>query len=87
MRDVISSCFMRTTLDVDDDVLAAVKSLADSRRTTAGKVISELARKALAPPPGKPMKKRNGVPLFQFPREKGTIVTLEMINKIRDEDE
>lgn len=80
---------MRTTLDVDDDVLAAVKSLADSRRTTAGKVISELARKALEPS-GKALKRRyrNGVPLFRFPRKgEGKLVTMEMINRLRDEDE
>ena len=79
---------MRTTLDVDEDVLSAVKSLADSRKTTAGKVISELARQALLPPPNqKRPKTRNGFPLFQFPRKgKQIVVTMEMINKLRDED-
>jgi hypothetical protein len=38
---------MRTTLDIDDDVLAAAKELAKAQNSTAGKVISELARKAL----------------------------------------
>jgi hypothetical protein len=33
---------MRTTLDIDDDVLAAAKELASGQRTTAGKVISDL---------------------------------------------
>ncbi len=80
---------MRTTLDIEDDVLAAVKSLADSRRTTAGKVISELARKALiSPTSGAPVKARDGVPLFRFPRKgKGKLITMEMINRLRDEDE
>jgi hypothetical protein len=40
---------MRTTLDVDDDVLQAVKELAANRGTTAGRVLSDLARKALLP--------------------------------------
>jgi hypothetical protein len=31
---------MRTTLDIDDDVLAAVKELAAGQGTTVGKVIS-----------------------------------------------
>jgi hypothetical protein len=39
---------MRTTLDIDDDVLAAVKELAAVQKATAGKVISGLARRALA---------------------------------------
>jgi hypothetical protein len=43
---------MRTTLDIDDDVLAAAIELACGQKTTAGKVISGLARRALADPPG-----------------------------------
>jgi hypothetical protein len=41
---------MRTTLDIDADVLQAAKEIASARRQTAGKVISELARKALSQP-------------------------------------
>jgi len=41
---------MRTTLDIDDDVLAATEELASGQKTTAGKVISDLARKALPHP-------------------------------------
>ncbi len=40
----------RTTLDIDDDVLAAVKDLAKAEGKTAGAVISELARLALTSP-------------------------------------
>ncbi|HLE82721.1 MAG TPA: antitoxin, partial [Thermoanaerobaculia bacterium] len=35
---------MRTTLDIDEDVLEAAKELAAVHRKTAGKVLSELAR-------------------------------------------
>jgi hypothetical protein len=38
---------MRTTLDIDDDVLAAAKERAAGLKTTTGKVISDLARQAL----------------------------------------
>jgi len=80
---------MRTTLDIDEDVLSAVKDLATAEHTTAGKVISDLARKALTPPAGRKVPKmRNGFSLFQFPRKgKGLVVTMEMINKLRDESE
>ena len=37
---------MRTTLDIDDDILVAAKELAAARQTTAGRVLSELARQA-----------------------------------------
>ncbi len=38
---------MRTTLDIDDEVLDAAKEIARRQRRTAGAVISELARRAL----------------------------------------
>lgn len=38
---------MRTTLDIEEDVLAAVKELARKQRRTAGEVLSALARRAL----------------------------------------
>jgi hypothetical protein len=37
----------RTNLDIDDDVLQAAKELVRAEQKTAGKVISELARRAL----------------------------------------
>ena len=41
---------MRTTLDIDDDILSASKELAKAAGKTAGQIISELARKALTQP-------------------------------------
>jgi hypothetical protein len=38
---------MRTTLEIDDDVLLAAKELARASNRTAGALISELARKSL----------------------------------------
>lgn len=38
---------MRTTLDIDDSVLDAVKELARRQNSTAGAVLSALARQAL----------------------------------------
>ena len=35
---------MRTTLEIEDDVLVAAKELARSGGTTAGRVISDLVR-------------------------------------------
>jgi hypothetical protein len=72
---------VRTTLDIDDDVLQAAKELAAARRTTTGAVLSELARKALEP--SKHVRVRNGVPLL--PHERGRIVTVEMVEQVLDE--
>jgi hypothetical protein len=56
---------MRTTLAIDDDVLAAAKELAATRQTSVGQVISALARRALQPAePTGPT--RNGVPLLNL---------------------
>jgi hypothetical protein len=73
---------MRTTLDLDDDVLQAVKELAEFRGSTAGKVLSELARKALEPA-GTP-RVRNGVPLLPA-RPGAPRLTMKKVNELRDE--
>lgn len=74
---------MRTTLAIDDDVLAAAKGLAARQRKSLGEVISALARQALTPPP-RAGKSRNGIPLL--PVRSGTIpVTPELVNRLRDE--
>ena len=39
---------MRTTLDIDDDVLAAAKALSQRQHVSAGKALSNLARQTLA---------------------------------------
>lgn len=38
---------MRTTFDLDDDVLAAAKALAKARQTTVGRIISDTLRRAI----------------------------------------
>lgn len=78
---------MRTTLDIDNDVLQAAKELARPERKSAGKFLSELARAALTTVPthaaGKEVKHQFG--FRPFPR-RGAIVTNELINALRDED-
>ena len=38
---------MRTTVSIDDDVLDAVRYLAEQKKVTLGKMLSDLARKGL----------------------------------------
>jgi predicted CopG family antitoxin len=38
---------MRTTLNIDDDVLEAVRQIARAEKKSVGKVMSELVRKAM----------------------------------------
>ena len=74
---------MRTTLDLDADVLMAAKELAQARRTTAGKVISELVRKALTPTDR--VRARNGVPLLPRRVPGAPRPTMQRVNALRDE--
>lgn len=74
---------MRTTLAIDDDVLAAAKSLAARQKKTLGEVVSALARQSLRPPAAS-AKSRSGVPLIPL-SAKADPVTLEIVNGLRDE--
>ena len=75
---------MRTTIAIDDDVLAAAKHLAERDRKTVGEVISALARKGLTRAARAPRAERNGLPLL--PSRRGTTpVTPELVNQLRDE--
>ena len=74
---------MRTTLKLDDDVLAAARALAQQQENTLGEVVSELARKGLTPPAPAP-EYRNGIRLM--PARVGVrALSLEQINALRDE--
>lgn len=74
---------MRTTLAIDDDVLAAAKGLAATQRKSVGEVISNLARQALQPQKSA-LETRNGIPLLPVPPE-AKPVTPELVNQLRDE--
>jgi hypothetical protein len=81
---------MRTTLDIDDDVLAAIKDLARRQQRTAGEVISSLARSALTG--GAAQRPAGGVrepkPFYGFESfgANGKVVTNEHIDDLRDRD-
>ena len=77
---------MRTTLDIEDDVLQAAKELARREGSTAGQVLSALARRGLALP-GTARKNRpalrGGVPVLP---SRGEVVTLEHVQRVADEE-
>jgi hypothetical protein len=74
---------MRTTLAIDDDVLAAAKELAATEQKSVGEVISALARRALRPAETS-RKTRNGVPLLPV-NPKAPRVTSELVRQLREE--
>ena len=74
---------MRTTLEIDDDVLGAAKELAARAKTTAGKIISELARKAIQQHQmTSTIKVRNG---FEILPADNRVVTPQLVQKILEE--
>lgn len=77
---------MRTTLDIEDDILQAAKELAQLEGVSAGKVISRLARRGLngsSQPRKANIKYRNGVPILP---SRGEIITYEHIQNLMDEE-
>jgi hypothetical protein len=74
---------MRTTLAIDDDVLAAAKEMAATHHKSVGEVISSLARQALRPPPSI-RSTRNGVPLLAV-HPGSQRVTSELVRELQEE--
>ena len=77
---------MRTTLDIEDDVLQAVRELARREGATAGKVISALARRGLSVSAVGRRKRsaaRGGVPVLP---SRGEVVTLEHVQQLQDQE-
>jgi hypothetical protein len=74
---------MRTTLEIDDDVLQAARSVAAAENKNIGKALSELARRGLAPQ-GR-SKTRSGFPVFDVPADAPPI-TIEHVRAALDEE-
>ena len=72
---------MRTTIDLDDDLVLVAKELAERRRTTMGRIVSDMFRQALEPV--EPPRIRNGVPLFT-PKKGAPRPTMALVNRLRD---
>lgn len=76
---------MRTTLDIDDDVLQAVKERARQAKTTTGRMLSELARRALTSSSAPPaVEEPAAVYGFTPFAKRGGIVKNELIDRLRD---
>ena len=77
---------MRTTLDIDDEVLAAAKEMARREHKTAGKVLSELARRALLQSDSAfETVSPTSIHGFRPFASRGGLVTNDLIDRLRDE--
>ena len=83
MRDAqrVRIPLMRTTLDLDADILQTAKQLAKQQGKTAGQIVSELIRQALQPQTTG--RCRNGVMLF-VPKPDAKPSHLKIVNELRD---
>jgi Arc/MetJ family transcription regulator len=82
----VTEITMRTTIDIENDVLAAAKEIARQQNTSVGKVISDLVRQTLTGAATAHAATRNApaVPGFEPFPARGVIVTNELIDRLRD---
>ena len=73
---------MRTTLNLDDDVLDLLRQYSEARSVALGKAASELVRKGFASPT--PTRIVNGVVVFDVPPDSPRITT-ERIRELESE--
>ena len=80
---------MRTTIDIDDDLLAAAKEMARREGATAGQVISRLVRQTLtgaSPQPSAAGKSRRRVVagFRPFAQREGVVIGDDQVNALRE---
>jgi hypothetical protein len=74
---------MRTTITLDDDVLEAARKISEARGVSIGTVVSDLARRGLAPEA--PVTIRNGIRLFPVRKDAG-VATPELVKELLEEN-
>ncbi len=73
---------MRTTAELDDDVAAAARALAQHEHISVGRAINVLARRGMAP--STPATASSGFPTFA--PVGGHVITDELVAENRDDD-
>lgn len=74
---------MRTTLQLDNDVLEAARSLAKTEKRSLGEVVSALARKGLGTPTAAPGGQE--FPMFEVPANTPPL-TPEMVRRALEDE-
>jgi hypothetical protein len=81
---------MRTTLDIDEDILRAAKALAKQQKVSAGQIVSQLLRKALtgefasSQTSGDIISRKQEITGFRPFTSGKTVVTNDVVNSLRD---
>ena len=74
---------MRTTPNIDDEILEGARSLAGERNVSVGAALSQLARRGLQRQTDS-LRRRNGFPLFAVSQD-STPLTLDRVKQHEDE--
>lgn len=80
----LHSVAMRTTLTIDDDLLAVARSLAQARAVGIGRAVSDLMRRGLDATPRLGKRQKSGFPVFNVPPNAHP-VTLGDVKGLEDE--
>jgi hypothetical protein len=81
-RDIIM-LYMRTTINLDDDVVPLVKRYAEGRSLGLGKAVSELVRRGIGA--SLPTRSLNGLIVFDLPADSPRIKT-ETVRQLEAEE-
>lgn len=76
---------MRTTIDIEDDVLAAAKERARLQGVTLGVVITQLIRRGLEPAKSTPVEMVDGIPMLMHAKRPAP-VSVELVKQLLEED-
>jgi hypothetical protein len=76
---------MRTTLEIDDDVMQFARELARLKNQGVGRAISDLARRGLAPDESPVVELRDGIPVWTH-GPGAVAVTSEMVRNLADDE-
>lgn len=74
---------MRTTMNLDDDILAFARHYSESRSLSLGKAISDLVRRGIEAPPR--TKVVNGIHVFDVPPDSPKVTT-EHVLRLEDNE-
>jgi hypothetical protein len=73
---------MRTTLDIDDNLLAIARVRAREKGISIGAAVSDIMRRGLEVPR---TRSKRGFPVFQMPPD-APVITDEIVARYRDDD-
>lgn len=76
---------MRTTLEIDDTILAVARAIARDEGVSLGAAVSRLAEQGLRARASRSSAAASGFPVFTAPEDAAPI-TVDVVNNHRDDD-